>query len=267
LVHRQILGHEFIVRDDTIRVQPDYDDAWLFACALHAEVVFDVGANVGYTTLLVLLSKRVKHVVLVEANPDALSIAAENLIRNQLAVKVHFVSAFAGDVDNTTVRFWTVGAGAAGSIYPSHAKSAAKSGSFIEVPTITVDSLCDLYGTIPDLLKIDVEGAEYTTLLGSKRCAGHGKTRFLVEIHANPDMTMADNTANVLIWCNAVGYRAWYLAEGKCLENLAQIQHRRRCHLLLQPADWAYPDWLKGIKQSAALEDALDKTAKVLNRA
>jgi FkbM family methyltransferase len=255
LVHRQILGREFIVRDGAIRIELDYDDAWLLACALHAEVVFDIGANIGYSALLSLLSESVKRILLVEANPEALSVAAENLIRNQLAARAQFVSAFAGDVNNSTVQFWTAGTGAAGSIYESHAKTGAKSKNVIEVPTVNVDYLCDLYGTIPDLLKMDVEGAEQKVLLGSRNCAGHRKTRFIVEMHSTP--TMAINAAGVLEWCDSNGYRAWYLAEGTRLDSLSQIQHRGRCHLLLQPLDWPYPEWLKGIKQSAPLEDAL----------
>jgi hypothetical protein len=118
--------------------------------------------------------------------------------------------------------------------------------------------LCDYYGVIPDLVKIDVEGAEHSVLIGSTGCARQEKTRFLVEMHANPDVTMEKNTANILDWCGAVNYRAWYLAQEAPLDDPIQINHRGRCHLLLQPAKWEYPDWLVGIKQSAALEAALN---------
>lgn len=263
LVSRQILGREFIVRDGAIRMKSDYDDAWILACALHAEVVFDVGANVGQSALLTLLSESVKKIILIEANPEALSLAAENLIRNQLVAKALFVPAFASDVNNSTIRLWTVGTGAAGSMYKSHAKTAAKSNSTINVPTVTVDYLCDLFGTIPDLIKIDVEGAEHEVLLGSNNCAAHGKTRFFVEMHSNSTMTMESNAASVLEWCDSNRHQAWFLAEGARLQKPEQIQHRGRCHLLLQPLDWPYPDWLIGIKESAPLEDAPSSTGAV----
>jgi FkbM family methyltransferase len=257
VVHGRILGREFIVREGTVPSQLDYDYAWVLACALHSEVFFDVGANVGYDTLLALLSPTIKRVVLIEANPEALSVAAENLINNQLASKASFVPAFAGDVDNSKVKFWTVGTGAAGSVHKSHAVTAGKANSFIEVPTITIDTVCADFGLTPDLIKIDVEGAEYDVLQGSKTCAEKGQTRYLVEMHSNPEMTMVANTEKVMAWCRELGYQPWYLAKGERLDSAEQTQHRGRCHLLLQPVHWPYPEWLVGIKQSAALEDAL----------
>ena len=258
LIQCQLLNHDLAVRYGTIRTRPDYDDAWLLACARNAETVFDIGANVDYSALLMLMSPTVKKMVLVEANPDALSIAAENLIRNHLASRVNFVSGFVGNIDGSTVKLWTIETGAAGSLYSSHARTAAKTGCYIEVSTVKIDTLCNYYDIIPDLLKIDVEGAEHSVLTGSTWCARQRKTRFLVEMHANPDVTMEENTANVMNWCDSMNYRAWYLAQEAPLTSPSQITHRGRCHLLLQPENWEYPGWLVGIKQSAALEAALN---------
>lgn len=257
LVHMEILGRPFIIRDDTFSTERDYDDAWLLACSFHSEVVFDVGANVGDSALLTLLSTSVKRIVLIEANPEALSIAAEHLVRNKLSSKAQFVTALAMDVDNSESTLWTVGTGSAGSIYPSHARTAAKLGSFMKVPTVRIDSICNLYQTVPDLVKIDVEGAEHKVLLGSACCAGYGKTRFLVEMHSSADLGMPQNAEQVLEWCDSVKYKAWYLAEGVQLSDARQVEHRGRCHLLLQPAEWNYPSWLTKIKQSDDLSAAL----------
>lgn len=256
LIHVRILERDFVVQDGTMRPQADYDDAWFLACALHSESVFDVGAHTGDSALLAFLSPTVKKVVLIEANAAALAVAADNLIRNRMSANAHFIPAFAGEVDNSTINFWTVGTGAAGSMYRSHAVSAAKTNSFIEVPTVTVDSLCNLYSVVPDLVKIDVEGAEHEVLLGGRECAQHGKTRFLVEMHSNPEVPMARNAALVLDWCRSMGYAAWYLKEASRCETPEQIAHRGRCHLLMQPASWDYPDWLRGIRQGAELATA-----------
>jgi FkbM family methyltransferase len=61
------------------------------------------------------------------------------------------------------------------------------------VPTITIDTLCADFGLTPGLIKIDVEGAEYGVLQGSKACAKKGQTHYLVEMHSNPQMTMVAN--------------------------------------------------------------------------
>lgn len=257
VVHVQLIKHHLLVREGTIRITPDYDDAWLIACALHAEIIFDVGANVGYDALLALLAGKTQQVILVEANAEALSIAAENLIRNHLSTGARFVTAFADAQDDHEIEFWTVGTGAAGSIYRGHAVTAARTGQSIRVPTLTLDTLAERFGLIPNLIKIDVEGAEQRVLRGCQQCIAMQRTRLLVEMHSNPELSMLNNAISVLDWCKNTGYRAWYLAEGVLLEHPEQIAHRGRCHLLLQPAAWPYPEWLRDLPQSSALVRAL----------
>lgn len=255
LVRVELLGHSLLVMVGTIREKTDYDDAWFLACAAHAEVIFDVGANRGDMALLALLCPDVRDVVLIEPNADALVIAAENIVRNRLSAGVRFVCAFASDSGGSTARLWTVGAGAAGSMYSTHAKTAGRAGKSIDVPTVTLDELASAYCSLPDFIKIDVEGAEGLVLSGAKRCAANHRTRFLVEMHSNPELSMTANAATVLRWCNELGYSAWYLARGSRLDTPDEIKNRGRCHLLLQPADWPYPLWLVGIPQSAGLSE------------
>ena len=250
--HR-LLGQDLLLRDGTVPGRIDYDDAWFHACASHAENIFDVGANVGHSALMALLCGNVKQVVLVEANWEALSVAAENLVRNQLSARARFISAFAAEATNDSVDFWTVGTGAAGSMFASHASSAAKSGSVRRVSTITLDSLSDVLEVVPDLVKIDVEGAEIKVLRGAGTLASHLKTRFLVEMHSMAELTMLANARQVLEWAHAAGYAAWYMSEASRLEAPETIQHRGRCHLVLQPREWPYPEWLARIPQSAQL--------------
>lgn len=256
-VHRSLAGREFVVRAGSLAEGPDYDDAWLFACAQHAKVVFDVGANVGQSALLVLVCPNIEEITLVEANPKALIIAADNLIRNRLSARARFVPAFASDSGNLTVELWSVGTGAAGSMYRGHAVSAARAGEVQRVPTTTLDELCDRQGKVPDLVKLDVEGAESKVLDGSRMLAGHRRTRFLVEMHSPRELPMARNASLVLAWAASLGYAAWYLREGTKLESPEPIRHRGRCHVLLQPADWPYPEWLVGIGQSAGLPTSM----------
>ncbi|MFQ5571208.1 MAG: FkbM family methyltransferase [Rhodothermales bacterium] len=256
LVEEEILGRVYHVRRGTVRPQPDYDDAWFLACALHARIIFDIGANVGYNALLAARQGNVDQVVLVDANAVALSAAAENLIRNGVGRKARFVRAFVADSVHDVVTFWTVGKGAAGSMYASHAQTASKHASHVSVSTVTVDYLSEEYGLLPDFVKVDVEGAEREVLAGSAACARHEKTRFLVEMHSNQDLSMSENAADVLSWCKSVNYRAWYLKEHVMLEGPEMIRHRGRCHLLLQPAPWPLPSWLQRIEQSAPLEHA-----------
>lgn len=248
----QILDRALIVRRGTVRSTPDYDDAWLFACAQHARNVVDVGSNIGQAAVLMLAAGYADTIVLVEANPQALIIASENVIRNFASLSVHLVCAFAGGSDGETVQFWTVGTGAAGSINPEHAKTAKKRNSSYSIPMITLDKIVVGRNMTPDLVKIDVEGAESDVLKGCKGIMGQQQTRFFVEMHSNGDMRK--NAETVLAWCIDNNYRAWYMAKHVELTSPEQISHRGRCHLLLQPRKWAYPEWLQGIEQGSAIQ-------------
>ena len=252
-IEETLLGRPLMLREGTLTPEPDYDDAWLHACVSHSKVVFDVGANVGQSSLLALLSPSVEQVVLVEANWQALAVAAQNLIRNQMSERARFVGAFASDVADQTVKLWTVGTGAAGSMYRGHAVTASHDNSVQHVPTTTLDAICSHLHTEPDLVKIDVEGAEAKVLGGAMQIARKHAARFMIEMHSPPELPMQRNAELVLGWASSVGYATWYMAEAVKIDSPEPIKHRGRCHLLLQPASWEYPAWLVGIRQSSPL--------------
>jgi FkbM family methyltransferase len=258
----RVLDRAYRVAAGSVRERADYDDAWLLALASEARVVFDLGCNVGGASLLVLYWPQVERVFLVDPNPAALAVAAENLIANHLSARATFLPAFVSDAVGESVRFYTVGAGAAGSMYASHAKSAAAMGSSMEVPTLTVDWMAERYGVHPDLVKVDVEGAEGLVLKGAVETARRG-TRFMVEMHGTAEVPMRENGAQVLAWCASHGYRAWFLAAKAELTDPAQLGARGRLHLLLHPRDTPVPAYLQEIDEKAPLE----RVREVLGRA
>jgi FkbM family methyltransferase len=253
LVTIRFLERDWTIHDGAIRQTPDYDDAWLAACAAHAKTVLDIGANKGQAAMIILLNDNVEKIVLVDPNPSALAVAASNLIHSNVSHKAAFIRAFVSERDDENVRFWTVGLGAAGSIYASHAKSAASKEESFSVKTITIDKICEYHQLKPDLIKIDVEGAEMKVLQGSKRCTAELQPRYLVEMHSNKDLTMRDNATQVIQWCRENAYTPYYLKDHAILESPEKIAHRGRCHLMLQPSTWAYPDWLRSVNQSDSL--------------
>lgn len=251
LERTQILNRPLIVRSGAVREKPDYDDAWLFACAQHTQRIIDVRSNIGQAAILMLSTGHTQAITLVEANYKALVVAAENVLRNFPTLHVQLVCAFAGELDGGAIQFWTVGTGAAGSADPEHAKTAKRRGISYSIPTITLDKVAEK--EVPDLVKIDVEGAEVEVLKGSREIAAQKRTRFFVEMHRKGDMSR--NAKEILEWCVSNGYRAWYMAKHIELTDPAQISHRGRCHLLLQPMEWAYPEWLRGIAQGSPIQE------------
>lgn len=259
-VRKTILNKIFFLVKGTFKEVADYDDAWLLALAHEDKNVYDVGCNIGQASLLLLWPGRVENIVLVDPNPSALSVCAENLIFNGLSDKAHFVCAFASNEAGKMVDFFTVLTGAAGSMFPSHAVTAKNVGSSFKVSTTSLDSLYDQYGILPDLVKIDVEGAESLVLNGARAIATEHKTRFLVEMHSSPELPMEDNAKKIMAWCESTGYRPWYLKEKAILDEPRQIAKRGRCHLLLLPTEKPFPVYLKSLEQG----DPLEKVPEVL---
>jgi len=257
LVRTKLIGREFLVYDGTIVEKVDKDDAWFFALSRHHDNIFDIGANIGYTTILASLTNAHKKVVLVDPNPDALTYASGNLIRNNLSVNKIFVPCFVSEKSGEKVKFFTVGAGAAGSMFASAAESARMSNSFYWVDTMTVDDIVNMTGVTPDFVKVDVEGAESFVLKGATRLAAMHQTKFFVEMHAPDEMPMLKNASLVLDWCKANNYTPYYLKEHSEMATAAMIAHRGKCHLLLVPQGQEYPSYLRNIQEGAALPTEL----------
>ena len=238
----------------TVTQKSDYDDMWFYSLTKISRNIYDIGANIGFSSLISNLNSNVKNILLVDPNPEALSIASKNLIQNNLAYNCNFFLGFVGEECDKEIPFYTIRYGAAGSMYRGHAKTASKLNSFFTVKTITIDKLFEIYEYIPDLIKIDVEGAEYFVLKGAVKLAHLKKTRFLVEMHSPDELPMDKNAQLILKWCNENQYSAWYMKEEKILSSPQQISHRGRCHLLIQPENWDYPHEIIGIKQGQKIK-------------
>lgn len=252
-----LCGVPLKVIKQTIRKNPDQDDAWWFYLAKHHDVIFDVGCNVGYTALLALIQDANKKMVLVDPNPNALQKAAVNIISNGLGSRTQYIAAFVGDKIDETITFYTIGSGAAGSMYASHAESAASINSCMDVKTVTLDYLYELYGMKPELIKIDVEGAETLVMESAKVIAKESQCSFFIEMHTVENLGMEGAAQIMLDWCRDVGYNAWYLKLGEQLVEASTVKHRGKCHLLLLPKEKNFPEYLKGVAQNNPLPNSI----------
>lgn len=248
-----LCGKTLHVYPGSVRNKTDQDDAWWFALTEHHSKIYDIGCNVGYTALLALIQDGTKQMLLVDPNPDALVIASNNIIKNGIGSQVNYLSAFVSDTMNEQVQFYTVDYGAAGSMYTSHAKTAAALNLFTYVETVTLDHLYGFYDFAPSLVKIDVEGAEMQVMKGSKKLAKDTGCLFFVEMHKLEHLEMAQNVQFMLDWCDEMNYVAWYLKDAKILQSVDPVKHRGKFHLLLMPKGIDYPNYLKGIQQYSPL--------------
>ena len=172
---------------ETFRVDPEYRHlAWnpeeyaALKAAVHAgATVLDVGANVGaYTMLFATWVGASGRVVAFEPASASRAGLARHLAINGLTDRV---AVRAEAVSDRTGRASFADAGTHGDnrIVPDGTLDASA------VPTVTIDDVCAESNLVPDVIKIDIEGAELSALRGARRTiAGRGAALALfVELH------------------------------------------------------------------------------------
>jgi FkbM family methyltransferase len=140
------------------------------------DVVFDIGANLGYFTLV--MAKQVGpggRVVSFEPDPEMFSALTRNIGRNV-------------DDSNGIVALPAAIGAEAGSVrfargWRSTRGRVVSAGGDFEVEAMKVDDAADRMG-VPRLIKIDVEGAEVDVLLGARAILKSEKPLVLVEVHS-----------------------------------------------------------------------------------
>ena len=252
---KKLLGKELQTLKGTISEKPDYDEAWLHALSKEVNIMFDVGCHWGKSALIATSSPLLGKIFLIDPNPLSLSKAAENLIMNDVISKATLISKAAYKVSGESIKLWTMpGAFSGASIDKKFTESGSITGNYFSVETITLDELAKNYNIIPDVIKIDVEGAEVSVLLGAVDIAHQQKTTFLIEVHSCEGLTIEDNTTRILNWCTENKYYAHYLSQHERLTETDKIKHRGRFHVLLLPENKKYPENLKLIKQGDPLD-------------
>jgi FkbM family methyltransferase len=143
-------------------------------------IVLDVGANVGsYTLLFAMWAGDTGRVFAFEPAPEARDGLRMHVALNGLAGRVEIVAAAAARTVGTA-RFRIDGASGANAIAADlHAAAAG----YIDVETTTIDAFCERHGARPDVVKIDVEGAELDVLTGARRVLAQPDLQAFLEFH------------------------------------------------------------------------------------
>jgi FkbM family methyltransferase len=128
-------------------------------------LLFDIGANRGDATVAGL--EKGYKVVAVEAAPKIYKELVKNFIYNPNVIPIKFAVA---DMDYETIEFYEAEEDGLSTLNKEWLTNevmpyAGKAFHTVKATTITVDTLAQIYGE-PDLIKIDVEGAEWVVLKG-----------------------------------------------------------------------------------------------------
>lgn len=140
------------------------------------DTFFDVGANVGYYT--VLASRRV--------GPDGHVAAFEPVVRNVAFLQQHTVLNDARNVEilplaiSAETGFSSFAAGP----HDSMGKLDANGNGEMLVATVTLDEIAERINKMPDVIKIDVEGAEMDVFRGAVRILNEKRPKIFLSTHS-----------------------------------------------------------------------------------
>jgi FkbM family methyltransferase len=146
-------------------------------------VAYDVGANIGYTTLLLAEAVGVSgEVIAFEPLPANLERLRQNLALNGLESRVRVIAGAVVESENP-LRFFTGPSGASGKAEGSTGRDLAE-GGWLEVDGISLDSFVFKDGNRPpDIVKMDIEGGEVLALPGMRRLLHERGPVLLLELH------------------------------------------------------------------------------------
>lgn len=179
--------------------------------------VVDVGAHIGLVTLPALSVMR-KNGTLVAFEPSAgnRKILSRHLKLNQFDVEVKVVDSLLGATKNDAAEFFetnndsgmnTTVRGAMGHEY--HAVTRRQ---------ITLDDFCANFQLCPDLIKIDVEGAELDVLAGAKNVIAEHRPLIFLSVHPRQIRLKGQSLDQLIDFLESLNYQVTHADGSRVVE-------------------------------------------------
>lgn len=151
-------------------------------------VCWDIGAHVGYHSLV--FASMGAQVLAVEPNQHNAARLRAHLERNPaLARNIRHLVVAVSDQDgemafvqSDDMKGGSSGSHLAAALPPLHAGVYAECERLM-VPAVRMDSLIDRGERVPDVIKIDIEGAEFLALQGARKLLVERKPLLFIEVH------------------------------------------------------------------------------------
>jgi FkbM family methyltransferase len=231
-IKQNLVGRDYTLRSEARIKAVDRDYAFLKSLAMGKHCILDVGANNGLTTL-VMADVMAEDGLLVafEASEYGCHMILDHIVLNGLEGRITVVNALIAERSGRLIDFYGDFASGGSSIIPSylgHSRPLRKS-------SLALDDYVADAGCKPELIKIDVEGAEALVLEGLSRTLAKIRPIVFVELHSWQGNTVPDMAATILPTIGRVDFVMVYLKTKTVVDDPVALEGRGRCHVLLCP--------------------------------
>jgi len=175
-------------------------------------VFLDVGANIGYFSVLSASKITQGKIFAFEPVPKTLSYLRRNIILNQLSARVYPQGAAVGNKDGFV--FVTTNMHGRNRITPFRKKNCMK------VRALTLDTFCrEMNIQRVELIKADVEGAELLVLKGGEKLISRNKPFLVLEAQENWMRRFGSNPQELFGFLHKQGYSYKLILQDKLTEG------------------------------------------------
>lgn len=170
--------------------------------------VIDVGANIGFFSVLAARHNPAGRVLAIEPSPAALKRLIENLARNGVADRVVVFEGVASDRIGTAELHLIDDMEEYSSLGPIvHTSVAGRSSVALEVRADCIDALVARHRLDPGFIKIDVEGAEQLVIDGAMETLRRHRPVVVSELSPALLGPMGASARGIVDRLRAIGYR------------------------------------------------------------
>jgi FkbM family methyltransferase len=148
------------------------------------DIIFDIGANIGFLTLLFARQTGAKgHVHAFEALPANIHRLKQNIDRNNFQERVTVIPAAVLDKSGP-VEFFIGPSTGMGKVEGSAGRDSIEYSDSIQVEGLSIDEYIELGGNIPaNIIKIDIEGGEVLAVPGMQKLIHNHRPIVMIELH------------------------------------------------------------------------------------
>jgi len=223
------------------RTAGDRDYAVLQTLARGKRCILDVGANVGLTSLVMSATMAADGLIYAfEASEQGCYLIRDHIALNGLNGRVQVINALITERSGHTIDFYGDAASGSASIIPGYLAHNRP----LQKATLALDDFINGMDIAPELIKIDIEGAELKALAGLTRTLQTIRPLVFVELHAWGDVTVSGTAAGVLELLQPLDYDMVYLRTKEIVTDPAILADRGRCHVVLCPRESSFGEQL-----------------------